>query len=178
MGNKYIIIRLSPSKWTLAEWNKDANEYKLMTAFSAKSSIQHSNLLYILHTLNIIGMDQYLANTAIEQAQEIARAAHCDLYIDNTTLAITPKGMARNANSIPLISKDTGLVGYPTFDSNGVVFRMLFDPRVKWGGIIQLQSDLTAANGQWIVLSMSYRLESERPGGEWFATVRGFFYGS
>ena len=114
----------------------------------------------------------YVANTAIEQVQELARMAGCELYIDNTTLAITPKGTPRSSQTVPIISKDTGLVGYPTFDGNGIIFKMLFDPGVKWGANIQMQSDLTQANGTWKVLSISYRLESERPRGEWFAIVR------
>lgn len=121
----------------------------------------------------------YLANTGLEQAKELARAAGCWIYVEDEKkiIAITPPNVARGSQ-IPLISKDTGLVGYPTFDAMGVNFQTLFNPAITFGGAFKLTTDLKQAAGQWIVTSLSHRLESERPGGAWFSTVRGNKSGS
>jgi len=114
----------------------------------------------------------YLDNTATEQAKELARMAGCDLYIDDTVLAITPKSGPRGGE-IPIISPTSGLVGYPTFDGIGVICKIMFNPAVLFGGQIELVTDIPRAAGKWVVASVAYNLESEKPDGAWFATIRG-----
>lgn len=116
--------------------------------------------------------DVYLANTGLEQAKELANMAGCDFYLDDKILAITPRFVPRKT-LIPLISKTTGLVGYPTFDGVGVNFQSLFNPAVTFGGSIKLETDVQQAAGEWVVTSVAHRLESEKPGGAWFSTIRG-----
>lgn len=117
-------------------------------------------------------VDVYLPNTGMEQAKDLARAAGCDLYLDDKTLAITPPNVPRRV-IIPLISPASGLVGYPTFDGVGVNFQTLFNPAITFGGSIKLETDVQQAAGEWVVTSVAHRLESEKPGGAWFSNVRG-----
>lgn len=116
--------------------------------------------------------DVYLPNTGMEQAKDLARAAGCDLYLDDKILAITPPNVPRKV-IIPLISAASGLVGYPTFDGVGVNFQTLFNPAVTFGGSIKLETDVQQAAGEWVVTSVGHRLESEKPGGAWFSSIRG-----
>jgi hypothetical protein len=116
--------------------------------------------------------DMYLANTGLEQAKTLAKAAGIDLYVDDKILAITPQNTPRGG-TIPEIGPTSGLDGYPTFDGVGVNFQSLFNPSVKFGGSIKLVTSITKAAGQWIVTSVSHRLESEKPNGAWFSTIRG-----
>lgn len=117
-------------------------------------------------------VDVYLPNTGMEQAKDLARAAGCDLYLDDKILAITPPNVPRKV-IIPLISPASGLVGYPTFDGVGVNFQTLFNPAVTFGGSIKLETDVQQAAGEWVVTSVAHRLESEKPGGAWFSSIRG-----
>jgi len=115
----------------------------------------------------------YHANTGFEQLKEIAKMAGIWMYVDNTVIAITPPNQARS-KSIPLVSKTTGLKGYPTFDGVGVKFQMLFSPSVTFGGSVQIQSPETPrAQGTWIVTSMGLKLESNKPNGSWLMDIRG-----
>jgi len=117
-------------------------------------------------------VDVYLPNTGMEQAKDLARMAGCDLYLDDKVLAITPPNVPRKG-IISFISKDSGLIGYPTYDGVGVNFQTLFDPSITFGGSIFLATDILQAAGEWIVTSVAHRLESEKPGGAWFSSVRG-----
>lgn len=121
--------------------------------------------------------DIYLANTNLEQAKELAKMAKIGIFIDDKTLAITPSPTIPRGTLIPLISKDTGLIGYPAFDGIGVTFNCLFNPSITFGGRVKLDTSLPQAAGEWQVSSMSHRLESERPGGAWQSTVRGTPHG-
>jgi hypothetical protein len=114
----------------------------------------------------------YFPGTALAQIRACARAANINFAIDNGTLHIWPKGNARNGTT-PLISPATGLVGYPAFSSNGLMLTTIFNPDVVIGGMIQVQSSLTPACGQWIATQISHSLESETPDGQWFTHILG-----
>ena len=124
------------------------------------------------NNVNVVLSNVYLANTPKQQALALARQGNFSLYIDDKTLAITNK-YAPRAGLIPLISSNTGLMGYPTFDGVGVNFENYFNPGVTFGGSINLVTDVVQAAGQWIVTSVAHRLESEKPNGVWMSTIRG-----
>lgn len=134
----------------------------------------------------------YFPGTALQQAHDIARAANIELYVDtstaNGTLAIWPKTGTRGG-SIPLISAASGMVGYPKFSSNGMTFRTLYNPNIRLGAQIQMQSSLTfgvapttqttignqpgGPNGVWYIAAggdgaVSHSLSAQVPGGPWF----------
>lgn len=123
--------------------------------------------------VNVKLCDVYLANTGLEQAKELAQTAGIGFYIDDTVLAITQSPTTPRGGIIPLISAQSGLVGYPTFDGWGVNVQCLFSPAVTFGGRIKLETDVLRASGEWLVASVAHRLESEKPGGAWFTTIRG-----
>lgn len=124
------------------------------------------------NNVSVILTDVYLANTLKEQALELARMCNFSLYIDDKILAITNKYEPRKG-IIPEVSAKSGLVGYPTFDGIGVNFQILFNPAINFGGSVKLKTDVEQANGEWIIVSVAHRLESEKPGGAWFSTIRG-----
>lgn len=127
------------------------------------------------NSVNVKMTDIYLANTGLEQAKELANAAGIGLYIDDTVLAITQSPYIPRNGIIPLVSKRTGLIGFPTFDSVGVNFQTLFNRSISFGGSIKLETDIQRAAGQWVITSVNHRLESEKPGGAWFSSIRGNF---
>jgi hypothetical protein len=122
--------------------------------------------------VSVMLSDMYVAGTLLDQAKELARAANINLYIDDDVMAITAKNGPREGD-IPLITKDSGMIGYPTFDGIGVMFRTLYNPAIKHGGSIQIESELSQAAGEWIVVSVAHTLEAEKPGGLWQSVVRG-----
>lgn len=133
-------------------------------------------LVFENNGVNVKMQDVYLANTNLEQAKELADSAGIDLYLDDNTLAITPRAQPRNTSQIPLISSQTGMIGYPPFDGIGVNFRTLFNPAIKFGGSIKIQSDVQQACGQWVATSIAHHLDTQ-PGGAWHSTVRGTLNG-
>lgn len=120
----------------------------------------------------------YLPGTAIDQANAIAQAAGIWWGIDNGVMFIAPSYTPRsNGKVIPQIGPTTGLNGYPVFDGAGINLQCLFNPSVKFMGLIQLVTSIPRAAGQWIATGISYKLESQKPGGAWFMTIRGNFSG-
>ncbi len=112
----------------------------------------------------------YFKGDAKSQAIACANAAGFEITFDQNTLAIWPKGKVRGG-SIPLISPDSGLVGYPTYvamtEGSGLFVTTIFNPQLRTGGAVQIKSSLPYANGKWGVFYLTHQLESEVPNGQW-----------
>lgn len=113
----------------------------------------------------------YLYGSPRIQILQAVQAAQCSAIIDLGTLAIWPRGGTRGG-LVPLISPSTGLIGYPAYTAVGLDLRALYNPAVRSGGLIQVESQLTAAEGQWGVNALSYSLQSNLPGGNWFMDIQ------
>lgn len=113
----------------------------------------------------------YFPGTPLEQIRAVARAANIDFIVDGNVLAIWPKGQARGSAS-PLVSPDTGMVGYPTYTGTGICVTSLYTPDIAFGSLIEVKSSLPAANGKWVIATLDYNLESETPNGAWFLTAQ------
>lgn len=91
--------------------------------------------------------------------------------MDNNILAIWPSNGSRGG-SIPEVSKATGMEGYPSFTSQGIIVRSLFNPSIGFGSKIKVVSDkINGANGEWNVYSLSYNLDAKQPRGRWNMSI-------
>jgi hypothetical protein len=120
--------------------------------------------------VNVTLVNPYYPGTPWQQAVRICRHANIDMVLDRGTMAITPGGQPRAGDTV-LISPATGMVGYPTFRQNAVIVKALFAPTVRPLGLIQIQSELTAACGVFRVNSILYELASFTPNGPWYMTM-------
>ena len=137
------------------------------------------------------------SGTGREQILSAIKQAHIHGWMDSdpnaaNLVAIWPWDGNRN-NSPPLISPETGMVGYPVWESNALRVKMLYNPNiasaaiggpgsstvtggslgVMIGGTIQVQSSLPGAvSGIWQVFSVVHELDSNNPDGPWFTTAR------
>ena len=93
-------------------------------------------------------------------------------YIEHGLIAITPIGGER-AFRIPVLTPKTGLLGYPVPTQRGIEVRCLWDPMIRFGGVIRIaDSIMETTNGDWRVFGVTTTLESEIPGGAWFMDIQ------
>lgn len=124
--------------------------------------------------VSVILRDPAYNGSAKTQAEAVVHDAGIEWnHGDMGVLAIWPKGGSRQG-AIPLISKDTGMVGYPYPSGQGLLgVRTEFNPAINFGGRVQVQSDITPACGTWGVVNVVHEIESEMPGGQWFTSIVG-----
>lgn len=122
-------------------------------------------------------IDPYFPGTIGDQIKACADHANIRMLPGPPTLFIWPKGGARGG-SVPIVSPDTGLVGYPTFTQSGIQLTTLFNPGIGFGQKIQVKSSVKipaqlpmVSDGIWVVASLSHALESETPGGQWHSRM-------
>jgi hypothetical protein len=66
------------------------------------------------------------------------------------------------------------MIGYPSFASNGLALRTIFNPGIICGNNIKVESSLQAACGEWVVFQLSHTLESQTPHGLWESQIYAF----
>lgn len=107
----------------------------------------------------------------VDKAKTLARDVGIDLIIDDGKFIITPNGKAVDGNAV-LIDPKHGLLGYPAFSNDGIEFNMIFDPNVKIGGLVKIESVVPRASGIWKVTKITTKLEAYVPnGGSWNSSV-------
>lgn len=114
----------------------------------------------------------YYPGTYMDQFKALCEHANLDFYFDgNTTLAICPKNQPRQGNVMPVISPQTGLIGYPSIQRYGIHVDALFTPSLILGRPIQIQGSDTvpSANGTWFPVKVAHELDSLLPEGRWFS---------
>ena len=63
------------------------------------------------------------------------------------------------------------MVGYPALNSKGMAVRTLFNPQIRLGGAVRVESSLPMATGEFTVFNFSHALSSQLPGGPWFTNL-------
>lgn len=153
---------------------------------SFRGSASVVNIMQSLATQGALGFENngvtgvlsnpYFPGTIGDQIKACARDAGINFLIDTTkgtngVLAIWPK-FGYRAGTPPTISPQTGMKGYPNYTANGVDLEMLFNPTLRFGGRITVQSSLQPACGTWNIYSLYHSIESITPGGDWFTTAQ------
>ncbi|MDG6346404.1 baseplate hub protein [Glaesserella parasuis] len=113
----------------------------------------------------------YLPQTALDQIKKLCEAVDATMVVELDTIAIAPRGKPRKIK-VPIISPQTGLIGYPTPTLQGISLQCLFDPLIKHNGQIEVRNSLIeSTNGQWRIYGLTHYLESEIAGGRWFSAI-------
>lgn len=120
------------------------------------------------------GAGAYFPGTVSSQISAAAKWANCVAWIDgpSNVLITVPQNGNRGEEAVE-ISPQTGMIGYPQFQNTTIIVRSLFNPAVKFYGLVKVKSDLTAANGIWRVTNLQYSLSSQLAGGPWEMQITG-----
>ena len=128
------------------------------------------------YTLQNNGVNMSVKNVVyrgspVEKAQTLARDVNIDLIIDDGKFKISPMDKPMDGNAV-LVDAQHGLLGYPSFNNDGIEFKMIFDPNLKIGGLVKIESVVPRASGIWKVVKINSRLEAYIPNsGEWGSVV-------
>lgn len=147
-----------------------ADVAQLMKGFADKMGLTFENSGIKARIAN-----PYFYGSVAQQAAACATAAGINWFVDNGVLAIWPRGESREG-TVPLISPETGLVGYPGFTAYGISLRTIFNPNAKFNGDIKVQSSLEGVaklntTGIWTIYNIDHEIESQVPGGKWFTSL-------
>jgi hypothetical protein len=155
----------------------------MMSGFARQMNLGFEN-----NGVNLQLTNAYFTGSNMVQARKCAESAGISWGIGGNTLAIWPKGSNRNTPSVPTISKNTGMVGYPAFTQQGIIVKTLFNPLISFGSLVKVQSSLLSSIAtaqaaqqsqqtfptQWAVNKLDLALDSFLPKGQWLSTIYGY----
>jgi baseplate hub protein gp41 len=155
---------------TPGSWNGATSIVSVMQSFANQLGVPLEN-----NGVSGSITNPYFPGTILQQLYAAAEHANITaMLVDGgTKLAIWPiPGSRTSQTNIPLISPDTGMIGYPSFANNGwLAVKMLYNPDVIFGGNIQVESSIPQANKTWTVQQLDLALDSLMPDGEWMGTA-------
>lgn len=113
----------------------------------------------------------------IEKARSVADEVGAELLIDDDSMILMPYDKPRSGGAV-LLTPETGLIGYPSFTSDGISFSCFFNPNLKQGGQVKIESIVPRASGHWKITKLSHRLTAYRTGGgSWYSSVDAAYIG-
>ena len=115
-------------------------------------------------------MNAYLQGTTLSKIRAVARAAEIFHIVDKGKLIISPKTSGIGGEK-PQISKETGMVGYPTLSSKGMSIKHAFRGDIEVWQDVAVTSSVPMACGTWRITNLSHSLSCELPDGPWFTTM-------
>lgn len=111
----------------------------------------------------------------LAQARAAAAAVGAELITDDDEMILLNKDQARNGD-VPLLSKDSGLLGYPSITQNGIELKAIFNPAFKFAGLIEIDSIVPKTSGQWRIVKLTHNLTSNMvSNGAWESSITGFY---
>ena len=113
-----------------------------------------------------------LNGSPIQKARTVAGMVGCELIIDDNQIKIQPYDKGLDQGNAVLMSKDSGMLGYPTFTSEGISLKCLYNPDLQLGGMIEVKSIVPGAEGKWKITKLSHSLvaNSNAPA-DWFSSI-------
>lgn len=141
-----------------------ADVAQLMQQLAQQAGLQFQN-----NGVNIKLRNPYLPGAIGNQIRTLAHMAGIEHIIDRGKLSIWMAGQATGNNIV--ISPQTGMVGYPTFNQNSIYVKTIFNPTIQNSQKITVQSDLTPACGTWQVFHVCHEIECQLPKGKWFSII-------
>lgn len=138
---------------------------------------RHMGMGFENNGVNVKLSNPYYTGGIRVQAQQCAEEAGIEWGDINGKLAIWPKGGSRTTPNMPIISRRTGMIGYPGFTQQGVYIRTLFNPQISFGQRVKIETDLFSGISkaqpqanfptEWAINKVDLDLESQVPKGHW-----------
>lgn len=142
------------------------------------------NLGFENNGVNVKLASPYFSGSFMTQAQKVAEHAGIEWSITGSTLAIWPKGGNRKTPNVPVVSRATGMVGYPAFTQQGIIVKTIFNPQISFGSLVKVESTILSAIAtaqgasgattfptEWAVNKLDLALDALVPKGEWLSTI-------
>lgn len=121
--------------------------------------------------------DCVITGDPVTKMRQVANAVGADLLIDDDEIVLLPRGKQRSATgTIPVLSAQTGMIGYPTFSSQGITANSYFRPDFKIGAAVRIESIVPFATGVWKIVSLKHELTVNSPTmNAWRTSIEGMW---
>lgn len=164
-------------------------QFDVATAFGSIANLMGAG--FVNNGVSVMLPPMYLSGAPMVQARKLAEAANVSWgFPSGNILEIWPKNGNRTAQTIPKISAQTGMIGYPAFTQKGIIVKTLFNPQIAFGSKVEVDSVVLSSISQvqasrstpfptqWAVNKLDLDLDAYFPKGQWMSTVYAYAPGT
>lgn len=120
-----------------------------------------------------IAKNPRLSGSDMNKLINLAKDYNIGITVDDGTVRIFNKGASDRV--MLSVSDENGLIGYPSFEQNGISCSVEYTPNVRLWDKFEIQTVLSKASGQWFIQSIEHRLDSNIQGGLWQTELKGSY---
>ena len=113
----------------------------------------------------------------LQKLRVLSEQYHIETIIDDGEIIIQPRGEVRKTGTIPYLTEESGLAGYPAFTDKGISLVALYNPDFKFGGLVRVKSIVPRASGEWKITKLTHSVSAYEKNGEWFSEIEGSWTG-
>lgn len=114
----------------------------------------------------------YFWGTLWDQLAQACAAANVDYYVQGDTILITEAGKPGKDKPSVVLTPQSGLIGYPSYERSGLLVLAIFDSAFTCGVPLDIKSAVPNANGRWYPYALAHILESRMPEGQWMSQIK------
>ena len=123
--------------------------------------------------VNKIAKNPRLSGSDMNKLINLAKDYDIGINVDDGTVRIFNKGASDRV--MLSVSDENGLIGYPSFEQNGISCSVEYTPNVRLWDKFEIQTVLSKASGQWFIQSIEHRLDANIQGGLWQTDLKGSY---
>lgn len=123
-------------------------------------------------SLGALAEGAYFWGTLWDQLAQACQTFNADFYVFGDNVLVTEAGKPGSQQPAVVLSRDTGLIGYPCYERSGLLVSAIFDPAFACGTPLEIQSSVPSATGRWYPYSLLHVLESRTPKGQWMSQMQ------
>lgn len=165
---------ITPQSPTAVRAAQPAADFIAMQAKKAGFTFQNDGVTTQLNNAIFNG-------SPVAQARAAARQIGAELIIDDDVMILSPAGGAGTkagggrGNAV-LLSKTTGMLGYPVLSNEGIQLQALYNPAFRLGGLVRVESIVPKASGTWRIIKLTHDLAAFDPkGGPWKSQMTTYY---
>ncbi len=177
MPDAALIIQASATGFSQSIPAKDFNqkgEVKIADIFKSIAALIDLSV-DVSDSITEVEVDPHYSGNYIDQILTCARSHNLLTDVRLGVIFIWKEGDAID-KSIPYVSKETGLIGYPRFNGWGLEFNTIFSPLLILGRDVKIETSLPNASGKYRINSAVHHLSSWMEGGPWMTQCSASFF--
>lgn len=114
-----------------------------------------------------------ISGSNLNKLIKIAKDYNIGIDVDDGSVRIFNKGASERV--MLSVSDKNGLIGYPSFEQNGISCSVEYAPSVKLWERFHIDTVVSKASGDWFIQSIEHRLDANIQGGLWQTDLRGSY---
>ena len=120
-----------------------------------------------------IAKNPRLSGSNMNKLINLAKDYNIGITVDDGSVRIFNKGSSERI--MLSVSDENGLIGYPSFEQNGISCSVEYTPNVRLWDKFEIKTVLSKASGEWFIQSIEHRLDANIQGGLWQTDLKGSY---